>query len=97
MPITWPPRSSGTRLYSVKLGWIGLLLFNVATVAGTIALGLRCNDGNLEYREWPWSIRLIFLAALVTTAWNLTVRGRLGRVVCGAHVGRSTGIRTNTY
>ena len=22
------------------------------------------NDGNLEYREWPWPIRLIFLAAL---------------------------------
>ena len=64
-------RSSGTRLYSVKLGWIGLLLFNVAAVAGTIALGLGYNDGNLEYREWPWPIRLIFLAALVTTAWNL--------------------------
>jgi cytochrome c oxidase cbb3-type subunit I len=64
-------RSSGTRLYSVKLGWIGWLLFNVAAVAGTIALGLGYNDGNLEYREWPWPIRLIFLAALVTTAWNL--------------------------
>ena len=64
-------RSSGTRLYSVKLGWIGLLLFNVAAVAGTIALDLGYNDGNLEYREWPWPIRLIFLAALVITAWNL--------------------------
>jgi cytochrome c oxidase cbb3-type subunit 1 len=64
-------RSSGTRLYSVKLGWIGLLLFNVAAIAGTIALDLGYNDGNLEYREWPWPIRLIFLAALVITAWNL--------------------------
>ncbi len=64
-------RSSGTRLYSVKLGWIGLVLFNVAAVAGTIALDLGYNDGNLEYREWPWPIRLIFLAALVITAWNL--------------------------
>jgi cytochrome c oxidase cbb3-type subunit 1 len=25
----------------------------------------------LEYREWPWPIRLIFLAALLVTAWNL--------------------------
>jgi cytochrome c oxidase cbb3-type subunit 1 len=64
-------RSSGTRLYSVKLAWIGLVLFNVAAVAGTVALGLGYNDGNLEYREWPWPIRLVFLAALVITAWNL--------------------------
>lgn len=64
-------RSSGTRLYSVKLAWIGLVLFNVAAVAGTVALNLGYNDGNLEYREWPWPIRLIFLAALVITAWNL--------------------------
>jgi cytochrome c oxidase cbb3-type subunit 1 len=64
-------RSSGTRLYSVKLAWIGLVLFNVAALAGTVALGLGYNDGNLEYREWPWPIRLVFLAALVVTAWNL--------------------------
>jgi cytochrome c oxidase cbb3-type subunit 1 len=64
-------RSSGTRLYSAKLAWIGLALFNVAAVAGTIALDLGYNDGNLEYREWPWPIRLVFLAALVVTAWNL--------------------------
>ena len=64
-------RSSGTRLYSIKLAWIGLVLFNVAAVAGTVALDLGYNDGNLEYREWPWPIRLIFLAALVITAWNL--------------------------
>jgi cytochrome c oxidase cbb3-type subunit 1 len=64
-------RSSGTRLYSVKLAWIGLVLFNVAALAGTVALDLGYNDGNLEYREWPWPIRLIFLSALVITAWNL--------------------------
>ena len=64
-------RSSGTRLYSARLAWIGLVLFNVAAVAGTIALDLGYSDGDLEYREWPWPIRLIFLAALVVTAWNL--------------------------
>jgi cytochrome c oxidase cbb3-type subunit 1 len=64
-------RSSGTRLYSTRLAWIGLVLFNVAALAGTIALDLGYNDGNLEYREWPWPIRLVFLAALVVTAWNL--------------------------
>ena len=64
-------RSSGTRLYSTRLAWVGLALFNLAAVAGTVALDLGYNDGNLEYREWPWPIRLIFLAALVVTAWNL--------------------------
>jgi cytochrome c oxidase cbb3-type subunit 1 len=64
-------RSSGTRLYSARLAWIGLVLFNVAALAGTVALDLGYNDGNLEYREWPWPIRLIFLAALIVTAWNL--------------------------
>lgn len=64
-------RSCRTSLYSVRLAWIGLWLFNLAAVAGTIALDLGYNDGNLEFREWPWPIRLIFLAALLVTAWNL--------------------------
>jgi cytochrome c oxidase cbb3-type subunit 1 len=64
-------RSSGARMYSSRLAWMGLLLFNVAAITGTIALALGYNDGNLEYREWPWPIRLVFLAALVVTAWNL--------------------------
>jgi cytochrome c oxidase cbb3-type subunit I len=64
-------RSSGTKLYSAALAWLGLALFNAAAVAGTIALDLGYNDGDLEYREWLWWIRLIFLAAVVVTAWNL--------------------------
>ena len=64
-------RSSRVSLYSAKLAWIGLVLFNVAALAGTVALDLGYNDGNLEYREWPWPIRLVFLAALAVTAWNL--------------------------
>ena len=64
-------RSSRVPLFSTRLAWIGLALFNVAALAGTIALDLGYNDGNLEYREWPWPIRLVFLTALVVTAWNL--------------------------
>jgi cytochrome c oxidase cbb3-type subunit 1 len=55
-------RSSGTKLYSAALAWLGLALFNVAAVAGTITLDLGYNDGDLEYREWLWWIRLIFLS-----------------------------------
>jgi cytochrome c oxidase cbb3-type subunit 1 len=64
-------RSCRTSLYSPRLAWVGLALFNLAAVAGTIALDLGYNDGDLEYREWPWPIRLIFLAAVVVTAVNL--------------------------
>ena len=64
-------RSCGTKLYSAALAWIGLVLFNVAALAGTIALDLGYIDGDLEYREWPWWVRLIFLAAVLVTAWNL--------------------------
>jgi cytochrome c oxidase cbb3-type subunit 1 len=64
-------RSSRTYLYSTILAWLGLFLFNLAAIAGTIELGLGINNGTLEYREWTWPVRLIFLAALVVTAWNL--------------------------
>jgi cytochrome c oxidase cbb3-type subunit 1 len=64
-------RSCRTALYSARLAWLGLILFNVAAVAGTIALDLGYSAGDLEYREWPWPIRGVFLAALLVTAWNL--------------------------
>ncbi|HKT32712.1 MAG TPA: cbb3-type cytochrome c oxidase subunit I [Gammaproteobacteria bacterium] len=64
-------RSSRTRLYSPMLAWVGLALFNIAAIAGTVTLDMGINDGTLEYREWVWPIRLIFLAALMVTAWNL--------------------------
>ena len=64
-------RSCRTRLYSIRLGWVGLWLFNLAALLGTIALDLGYNSGDLEYREWPWPIRVIFAAALVVTAVNL--------------------------
>jgi cytochrome c oxidase cbb3-type subunit 1 len=64
-------RSSGAKLYSAALAWAGLVLFNAAAIAGTVALDLGYNDGDLEYREWLWWIRLIFLAAVAVTAWNL--------------------------
>jgi len=64
-------RSGRTQLYSERLGWIGLALFNLAALLGTVALDLGYNVGDLEYREWPWPIRVIFAAALVVTACNL--------------------------
>ena len=64
-------RSCRTALYSTRLAWVGLALFNFAALAGTVALDLGYNNGDLEYREWPWPVQLVFLAALVVTAVNL--------------------------
>jgi len=52
-------RSCGSPLYSARLAWIGLVLFNVAALAGTIALDLGYSAGSLGVREWPWPIRAI--------------------------------------
>jgi cytochrome c oxidase cbb3-type subunit 1 len=66
-------RSCGTRLYSIRMAHVGLWLFNIAAAAGTIALELGYNWGDLEYREWPWPIRLVFFAALIVNVWNMLV------------------------
>ena len=56
---TTSPRAARARRSTARrLAWIGLVLFNVAAVAGTVALDLGYNAGDLEYREWPWPIRL---------------------------------------
>jgi len=57
-------RSSGAKLYSATLAWTGLVLFNLAALAGHDCAGPGLHRWDLEYREWPWWIRLIFLAAL---------------------------------
>ena len=64
-------RSCRTPLYSMRLAWAGLILFNLAAILGTVALDLGFNAGSLEYREWPWPVRLVFGAALAVTAYNL--------------------------
>ncbi|MEO6986674.1 MAG: cbb3-type cytochrome c oxidase subunit I [Paralcaligenes sp.] len=73
-------KSSGTRLYSVKLAWVTLVLLNLAAIIGTITLDLGFNNGDQEYREWLWWIRVILGAGLVTAAWNMiaTVARREG-------------------
>ncbi|HEX7382563.1 MAG TPA: cbb3-type cytochrome c oxidase subunit I [Nevskiaceae bacterium] len=64
-------RSCRTKLYSTKLAWIGLWLFNIAAIAGTVLLDLGYNWGDLEYREWPWPVRSLFAIAVIVTGWNL--------------------------
>jgi cytochrome c oxidase cbb3-type subunit 1 len=76
-------RSSGTRLYSTRLAWISLALFNIAAIAGTVTLAAGLNYGDQEYREWLWWIRVILGAGLVVAVWDMiaTVAHRDGDTI----------------
>jgi cytochrome c oxidase cbb3-type subunit 1 len=58
-------------------------VFNIAALAGTVALDLGFNRGDLEYREWPWPIIVIFLIAGLSAAIVLinTVAKRVGHEI----------------
>jgi cytochrome c oxidase cbb3-type subunit I len=64
-------RSSGTTIQSRKLAWWSLILFNVADIAGILTL----DDGfstSLEYREWVWPVRVLFLIAALLASQSVT-------------------------
>ncbi len=76
-------RTSGIPIANKRFAWLGLVLFNVAAACGTIALDLGVNNGNQEYREWPWWVILVFLGALIATFVSLvsTVAKRVEREI----------------
>ncbi len=60
-------RTSGIPVANKRFAWAGLILFNLAAIAGTITLDAGINNGDQEYREWVWWVTLFFAAALITT------------------------------
>jgi cytochrome c oxidase cbb3-type subunit 1 len=76
-------RTSGIPVAGKRFAWAGMILFNLAAIAGTITLDLGINNGDQEYREWVWWVTLIFVAALVTTFIALvsTVARRVEREI----------------
>ncbi len=76
-------RTSGVAIVGKRLAWLSLLCFNVAAVAGTVALDLGFNDGDQEYREWLLPIKLIFLLAVALAGTTIvrTVAHRIDREI----------------
>ncbi|HEY9179106.1 MAG TPA: cbb3-type cytochrome c oxidase subunit I [Candidatus Baltobacteraceae bacterium] len=76
-------RTSGIPVAGKRFAWIGLLLYNLAAIAGTITLDLGINNGDQEYREWTWWVTLIFLLAVISTLIALagTVARRVEREI----------------
>jgi len=72
------PTVSNTKLYSVKWGWIALILTNLQVLLGSISLMAGINNGGGEFREYIWPIMALFAVALILTLINflLTVAKR---------------------
>lgn len=72
------PRTSNTKIYSLKIGWWSLSLLNVAVVIGDFCLMAGINNGGGEYREYIWPVMGLFAAGLLLTLYNFykTVAGR---------------------
>ncbi len=72
------PTVSNTKIYSIKCGWIGLVLTNLMVILGTICLLNGMNNGGGEFREYIWPVMALFAVALILTLANflLTVANR---------------------
>ncbi len=72
------PTVSNTKIYSIKWGWISLILTNLMVIIGSISLMAGINNGGGEFREYIWPIMAFFAAALILTFINfyLTVAKR---------------------
>lgn len=64
------PTVSNTKIYSLKWGWISLILINAMVILGSLSLMAGVNNGGGEFREYIWPITLLFAIALILTAAN---------------------------
>lgn len=64
------PTVSNTKLYSIKWGWIALILTNLQVTIGSISLMVGINNGGGEFREYIWPIMALFAVALILTLIN---------------------------
>ena len=72
------PIVSNAKIYSIKMGWIALILTNMMVVFGTICLMSGINNGGGEFREYIWPVMAFFAIALILTLVNfiMTVANR---------------------
>ncbi len=72
------PTVSNTKIYSVKMGWIALVLTNLMVIFGSLCLMSGFNNGGGEFREYVWPVMALFAVALILTLINfiMTVANR---------------------
>jgi len=64
------PIVSNAKIYSIKLGYIALILTNIMVVLGSICLMSGINNGGGEFREYIWPVMAFFAVALILTLYN---------------------------
>jgi cytochrome c oxidase cbb3-type subunit 1 len=64
------PTVSNTKIYSIKWGWIALVLTNLMVIFGSICLMSGFNNGGGEFREYVWPVMALFAGALILTVTN---------------------------
>jgi cytochrome c oxidase cbb3-type subunit 1 len=65
------PRTSQKQLYNLHLGWVSLVLINVAVLSGVLLLLGGINNGAQEYREFIWPVTGIFALGLIILTYDL--------------------------
>jgi cytochrome c oxidase cbb3-type subunit 1 len=77
------PTVSNAKLYSIKWGWIALILTNLQVTLGSISLMAGINNGGGEFREYIWPIMALFAVALILTLVNFikTVANRTSKEI----------------
>ncbi len=64
------PTVSNTKIFSIKLGWIGLICTNIMVIAGSLSLMAGISNGGGEFREYTWPVMAFFAVALILTFIN---------------------------
>ncbi len=63
-------RTSNTRIYNLRWGWITWGLVNASVLIGTLCLMSGINNGGGEYREYIWPVMALFAGGLFLTFLN---------------------------
>ncbi len=63
-------RTSNTKIFNPKLGWIAFWLINLSVLIGNICLMAGVNNGGGEYREYIWPVMSLFALGLAINFWN---------------------------
>lgn len=77
------PRVSNVRIFSVRRGYISLILINLAVITGTLCLMAGINNSGGEYREYTWPVMLLFGAGVYISLTNFfrTIASRATREI----------------
>lgn len=64
------PRVSNIENFNLKLGYLSLVLVNMAVLVGTIFLLAGINNGGGEYREYIWPVMSAFALGVAVSLYN---------------------------